>query len=169
MGLGWIVAIFGLGLACRSVVYQACIDQNMMHLASHWTTQMPNLCEGFFLGVLIAQNMGEAKAQNSKPWLAPLIFAPGLLLSAMLVLWLEANRANYWQSWHFPVLFRPAIAIAFALIVWSAAQSQSRPIAWLRLLAHWALTAMAFNFGICRCYCCLKRRAWPLLRYLLPH
>lgn len=145
IGLQWILIVFSMGLAYRYTIYQLCASQAQMSQASHWITQMPGLCEGFLLGVLIAQNadkLGVEKRFHIKP---SLLFLLGLLMSALLIVLLEANRAAYWQSWHFPVLFRPAIAASFALIVWAAAQTTKPATSiWLRLLAQLG----TYSYGI---------------------
>ena len=99
-------------------------DQNRA-VCLHWISQLPGLCEGFFLGVLIAKF---AQYRDDAGFIATaadrrntaIIFASGLVSSILLVILLEDVNQQYWDTWLFPTLFRSAVALAFALVVWAA-------------------------------------------------
>ena len=121
--LGAAAVVFLLAISYRFGVY-ALSDHNMV-VCLHWISQLPGLCEGFFLGVLIAKfaqyrddNHFVASADDRRHTAA--IFATGLLSSIVLVALLENVNQRYWDDWLFPTLFRSGIAVAFALVVWAA-------------------------------------------------
>ena len=121
--LGVAALVFLLAISYRFSVYYLS-DRNMA-VCLHWISQLPGLCEGFFLGVLIAKfaqyrddNDFVASADDRRRTAA--IFATGLLSSIVLVAVLEHVNQRYWDDWLFPTLFRSGIAIAFALVVLAA-------------------------------------------------
>jgi peptidoglycan/LPS O-acetylase OafA/YrhL len=121
--LGVAVLVFLLAIGYRYGVYY--FSKQDMAQCLHWISQLPGLCEGFFLGVLVAKY---AQYRNETNFIATaadrrrtaVIFASGLLSSIVLVILLEDVNKQYWDSWQFPTLFRSGVAIAFALIVWAA-------------------------------------------------
>ncbi len=115
--------VFVLAISYRFAVYYLS-DHNMV-VCLHWISQLPGLCEGFFLGVLIAKFAQRrddmrfvANADDHRYTSA--IFATGLVSSIALVALLENVNQRYWDDWLFPTFFRSGIATAFALVVWAA-------------------------------------------------
>ena len=120
---GVAVLVFALAIGYRFGVYHLS-DQNRT-VCLHWISQLPGLCEGFFLGVLIAKF---AQYRDDAGFIATaadrrntaIIFASGLVSSIVLVILLEDVNQQYWDTWLFPTWFRSGVAIAFALVVWAA-------------------------------------------------
>ena len=115
--------VFALAILYRFSVYN--LSNHNMAVCLHWISQLPGLCEGFFLGVLIAKF---AQYRDDAGFIAhandrrntSIIFASGLISSIVLVILLEDVNQQYWDTWLFPTLFRSGVAIAFALVVWAA-------------------------------------------------
>ena len=129
---GVAVLVFLIAIAYRFGVYYF-NDQDMV-LCLHWISQLPGLCEGFFLGVLIAKH---AHYRSNSNFIATAIdrrytaaiFAAGLIGSIVLVALLEDVNKQYWEHWLFPTFFRSGIAISFALLVWAAVRFDTETIA----------------------------------------
>ena len=121
--LGVAVLVFLMAVGYRYSVYY--LSKQDMALCLHWISQLPGLCEGFFLGVLIAkyaQYRSETKfvATAADRRNTVVIFASGLLSSIVLVILLEDINKQYWDTWLFPTFFRSGVAISFALVVLAA-------------------------------------------------
>ena len=117
------VLVFLLAIGYRYGVYH--FSKQDMALCLHWISQLPGLCEGFFLGVLVAKYEQHRQEMNFVATAADrrrttVIFASGLLSSIVLVILLEDVNKQYWNSWLFPTFFRSGVAISFALVVWAA-------------------------------------------------
>ena len=121
--LGVALFVFLMAIGYRYGVYY--LNKQNMALCLHWISQLPGLCEGFFLGVLIAKH---AQYRSETNFVATatdrrrtaVFFASGLLSSIVLVILLEDVNKQYWDSWQFPTFFRSGVAISFALVVWAA-------------------------------------------------
>jgi len=129
---GVAAVVFALAIAYRFGVYSLS-DHNMV-VCLHWISQLPGLCEGFFLGVLIAKF---AQYRDDAGFIATakdrrntaVIFAIGLISSIVLVILLEDVNQQYWDNWLFPTLFRSGVAIAFALVVWAGVRFDTETVA----------------------------------------
>jgi len=130
--VGVAAAVFTVAIAYRFGAYYLS-DHNRV-LCLHWISQLPGLCEGFFLGVLIAKF---AQYRDDAGFIATakdrrntaVIFAIGLISSIVLVILLEDVNQQYWDNWLFPTLFRSGVAIAFALVVWAGVRFDTETVA----------------------------------------
>ncbi len=153
--LGVAVFVFLMAIGYRFGVYY--LSKQDMALCLHWISQLPGLCEGFFLGVLVAKH---AQYRSETNFVATatdrrrtaVLFASGLLSSIVLVILLEDVNKQYWDSWLFPTFFRSGVAFSFALVVWAAVRfdtetlaAASRPNNALRILAG---RLGAWSYGI---------------------
>lgn len=126
------IIVFALAISYRFGIY-VFSDHNMA-VCLHWISQLSGLCEGFFLGVLIAKF---AQYRHERGFIGAaadrrntaIIFASGLVSSIVLVILLEDVNQQYWDTWLFPTLFRSGVAIAFALVVWAAVRFDTETLA----------------------------------------